>query len=165
MAGTTSDKLQGILNSKEDIRKAINEKGVTCGTGVALSEYAEKIRAIGQGGSSSLGMTIGGTQLSLLTGTYNATNLAIQQQPEDYTGPVGDYAMFVVIAVGEKLTFQWQWCAAGGDSWSNSGQDGNTTSILKVPITEARNGQMYKCVIQDGAGNTVTSNVATLIVG
>lgn len=165
MAGTTGDKLQGILNSKEDIRKAINEKGVKCDTSVVFSRYAEKIRAIEQGGSSGFGMTIGGAQLSLLTGTYNAMNLTIQQQPEDYTGPVGDYAMFIVIAVGEKLTFQWQWCSAGGSSWSNSGQDGNTTSILKIPITEARNGQMYKCVIKDGAGNTVTSNVATLIVG
>lgn len=165
MAGTTSDKLQGILNSKEDIRKAINEKGVKCDTSVVFSKYAEKIRAIEQDGSSGLGMNIKGTQLALLTGTYDAAKLAIQQQPEDYTGPVDDYAMFVVIAVGEKLTFQWQWCSAGGSSWSNSEQDGNKTSILKIPITEARNGQMYKCVIEDGAGNTVTSNVATLIVG
>lgn len=165
MAGTTSDKLQGILNSKEDIRKAINEKGVKCDTSVVFSKYAEKIRAIEQGGSSGLGMNIKGTQLALSTGTYDAAKLAIQQQPEDYTGAVDEDAFFVVIAVGANLTFQWQWCDAGRNSWSNSGQDGNTTSILKVPITEARNGQMYRCVIQDGAGNTVTSNMATLIVG
>ena len=165
MAGTTSDKLQGILNSKEGIRKAINEKGVKCGTDLALSKYAEKIRAIEQGGSSGLGMNIGGTKLSLLTGTYDATNLAIQQQPEDYTGPIDEDAFFVVIAVGANLTFQWQWCAADDDTWSNSSLDGSDTSIQKVPILERRNGQKYRCVITDGDGNTVTSNVATLIVG
>ena len=164
MAGTTSDKLQGILNSKEDIRKAINEKGVKCGTDVVLSKYAEKIRAIEQGGSSSLGKTIGGTQLSLLTGTYDAAKLAIQQQPEDYTGAVDEEAFFVVVAVGSKLTFQWQWCAADDDTWSNSSLDGSGTSIQKVPILERMNGQKYRCVITDGDGNTITSNVATLIV-
>lgn len=165
MAGTTSDKLQGILNSKEDIRKAINEKGVKCDTSVVFSRYAEKIRAIEQGGSSGIGMNIGGTQVSLLTGTYDSTNLAIQQQPEDYTGQVDEDAFFVVIAVGANLTFQWQWCAADDDTWSNSSLDGSSTSIQKVPILERRNGQKYRCVITDGDGNTVTSNVATLIVG
>ena len=165
MAGTTSDKLQGILNSKEDIRKAINEKGITCSKDVALSKYAEKIRAIKQGQSSGLGMNIRGTQLSLLTGTYDAAKLAIQQQPEDYTGAVDEDAFFVVIAVGEKLTFQWQWCAADDDTWSNSSLDGSDTSIQKVPILERRNGQKYRCVIMDGDGNTITSNIATLIVG
>lgn len=165
MAGTTSDKLQGILNSKEDIRKAINEKGITCSKDVALSKYAEKIRSIKQGQSSGLGMNISGTQLSLLTGTYDASRLAIQQQPEDYTGAVDEDAFFVVIAVGANLTFQWQWCAADDDTWSNSSLDGSSTSIQKVPILERRNGQKYRCVITDGDGNTVTSNVATLIVG
>lgn len=165
MAETTSDKLQGILNSKEAIREAIEYKGVSCEKTVPLSQYAEKIRAIEQGGSSGLGMNIKGTQLALSTGTYDATNLAIQRQPEDYTGLVDEDAFFVVIAVGANLTFQWQWCAADDNTWSNSSLDGSSTSIQKVPILERRNGQKYRCVITDGDGNTVTSNVATLIVG
>jgi hypothetical protein len=44
--GTTIEKLQGIVDSKEDIRLAINAKGVEVDTDVALSQYAERIDQI-----------------------------------------------------------------------------------------------------------------------
>lgn len=164
MAETTSDKLQGILNSKEAIRKAINEKGVECDKSVLLSKYAEKIRAIGQGGGSGLGLKIPGTIYSYAVGTYSGTPLQIINQPTDFTGAVNKKAFFVVEAIGKKLTYQWQWCPADGDTWSNSGQDGNATSILSVTITEARNGQKYRCIITNSDGTQTTSNVCVLHV-
>ncbi|MDR1883725.1 MAG: leucine-rich repeat domain-containing protein [Prevotella sp.] len=48
--GTTAQKLQAVLNSKEGIRQAINDKGVPVDTSVKLSGYAEKIRQISAGG-------------------------------------------------------------------------------------------------------------------
>lgn len=163
MASTTSHKLQNILDCKEAIRTAIDDMGVSCGKTVPFSRYAEKIRQIQQGGG--LGMVISGIILPISTGLYSGQKLTIQDQPVDYIGAVDESAFFVVIAVGVGISYQWQWCVAGGDSWSDSGQDGNATSILRVPITAARDGQMYRCVVSDSGGNQLTSNTATLIVG
>ena len=44
--GTTTDKLNGIINSKEAIRQSINNKGVTVTTGDTLASYASKIDSI-----------------------------------------------------------------------------------------------------------------------
>jgi hypothetical protein len=49
--GTTAQKLQAILDSKEDIRQAINDKGVPVSTGDPLDTYADKINQISGGGS------------------------------------------------------------------------------------------------------------------
>lgn len=162
MAGTTSDKLQGILNSKEDIRKAINEKGVSCEKTVPLSKYANKIKSISSGGG--LGLKIPGTVYSYAVGTYSGTPLQIITQPADFTGAVDTKAFFVVEVIGKKLTYQWQWCPADGDNWSNSSYDGNKTSILAITITEDRNGQKYRCVITNSDGTSVTSTVCVLHV-
>ena len=43
--GTTADKLQAILNSKADIKSAIESKNVVVGD-APLDEYADKIRSI-----------------------------------------------------------------------------------------------------------------------
>ena len=160
MAGTTSDKLQGILNSKEDIRKAINEKGVSCEKTVPLSKYANKIKSI----SSGIGLKIPGTVYSYAVGTYSGTPLQIITQPADFTGAIDKKAFFVVEVIGKKLTYQWQWCPADGDTWSNSSQGGNKTSILAITITEARNGEKYRCVITNSDGTSVTSAVCALHV-
>lgn len=162
MAETTSDKLQGILNSKEAIRAAIEYKGVSCEKTVPLSQYANKIKSISSGGG--LGLKIPGTVYSCAVGTYSGTPLQIINQPTDFTGAVNKKAFFVVEAIGQKITYQWQWCPANGDTWSNSGQDGNATSILSVTITEARNGQKYRCIITNSDGTQTTSNVCVLHV-
>jgi hypothetical protein len=47
--GTTADKLNGIVSSKEAIRQAIVSKGVDCDTTVPLAEYAGKIGSISGG--------------------------------------------------------------------------------------------------------------------
>ena len=52
MATTIEDKLRLAFASKEDIRNAIESKGVECQTDVPLSHYGDKIRAIRTGGGS-----------------------------------------------------------------------------------------------------------------
>lgn len=44
--GTISNKLQRIIDTKEDIRNAINEKGVEVDSSLVFKEYANKIREI-----------------------------------------------------------------------------------------------------------------------
>ena len=51
MAHTTEDKFRLAFSSKEDIRNAIEEKGVECGADVPFSHYGNRIRAIKTGGS------------------------------------------------------------------------------------------------------------------
>lgn len=50
MAGTTTEKLESALSSKEKVRTAIVAKGVACGTDVPFSEYGNKILSISAGG-------------------------------------------------------------------------------------------------------------------
>ena len=50
MAGTTADKLEAALRSKERVREAIEEKGIPCGADVPFSQYGNKIRSLGGGG-------------------------------------------------------------------------------------------------------------------
>lgn len=52
--GTTAEKLQAIIDSKEAIRQAIVDKGVSCDNTVPLDEYATKIGDISGGGGSNV---------------------------------------------------------------------------------------------------------------
>ena len=48
--GTTAQKLSKILDTKEEIRQAINDMGVECDTDIIFAEYPDKIRQISGGG-------------------------------------------------------------------------------------------------------------------
>lgn len=56
--GTTADKLQAILNSKADIKAAIESKDVTVGD-APLDEYADKIRSIDDKATTSQRYCVG----------------------------------------------------------------------------------------------------------
>ena len=102
------------------------------------------------------------------TETFSTSNdtPVITAQPEPFEGAVGETATFTVAATGTgTLKYQWQW-SSDGNTWVNAGLTGNKTDTLTVPITEARNGYQYRCVVTDGNGKTTTSNGAQLsIVG
>lgn len=55
MSGTIADKLHLLAETKENIRQAIENKGVAVGKSDAFSLYPEKINAISAGGTSSTG--------------------------------------------------------------------------------------------------------------
>ncbi len=100
-----------------------------------------------------------------LTATEATPKITITTQPADFTGEVGMDATFTVVAEGNgELTYQWQYQNVGSSNWKNSSQAGNKTATLTVPITAARDGQKYRCVITDAEGNTVATDAATLIV-
>lgn len=105
-----------------------------------------------------------GNTLTSDVATIHVVAIVITTQPVDFTGEVGTNAMFTVVAEGEGLSYQWQYQNSGGTTWGNSGMAGNDTDTLSVPITEARDGQKYRCVITDVDDNTLTSDVATLYV-
>ena len=88
---------------------------------------------------------------------------AITVQPRNYVGPVGGTATYTVEATGtEPLTYQWQYKASLG--WKNSPATGAKTATVSIDITEAKNGNQYRCIVSNSFGS-VTSNAATLTVG
>ncbi|MBR5371092.1 MAG: leucine-rich repeat protein, partial [Oscillospiraceae bacterium] len=87
---------------------------------------------------------------------------AITAQPQNASGKVGATAKFSVAATGTNLTYQWQFLSTSG--WQNSGMTGAKTATISVPITDARNGQQYRCIVTSGNGTNATSNAAKLTV-
>ena len=84
----------------------------------------------------------------------------ITQQPQNFTGRVGETASFSVAASGEDLTYRWQYKDIGG-SWTNSSFK---TPSISCKITAARDGRQYRCVITDANGTKVTSAAAAIRV-
>ena len=98
------------------------------------------------------------------TVTSNPVKLILRQpieitvQPVTYIGQVDDTAIFTIEAEGSNLTYQWQYRDVGG-SWKKSSA---TTTIVRCPVTAARIGREYRCVISDDQGNTLTSEAASI---
>ena len=100
--------------------------------------------------------------------TSNAATLTvlpkITAQPKSVTAAAGATAKFTVTASGAGLKYQWQYSMNNGSTWANSGMTGNQTDTVSVPATTARNGQMYRCIITDANGKTLTSSEVKLTV-
>ena len=93
------------------------------------------------------------------------TALKITAQPEAQTVASGAKATFTVGASGTGLTYQWQYSANGGSTWSNTTLSGYNTATLKVTASSTVNGRQYRCIVTDANGDTVTSDGAKLTVG
>ena len=108
------------------------------------------------------------TQVNIYLNTsYYIANgvLQIIKHPEDVTAQVGETAQFTVRALGEERTYKWQTSTNGGSSWINSSFISSTTATLSIPVTAARNGYMYRCIVTSADGkHLVTSEAATLTV-
>ena len=87
----------------------------------------------------------------------------ITAQPKSVTAAAGATAKFTVTATGAGLKYQWQYKYPDG-SWTNSGYSSAKTATLSVPVQARYNGILYRCVITDANGKTVTSNNAKLTV-
>jgi len=96
--------------------------------------------------------------------TLKIVTLKITTQPASVTLAKGKTATFKVIAKGTGLKYQWQFRKNAKGAWKKATNTGNKTATLKVPVTAARNGYQYRCVITDKYGNVINSNAATLKV-
>ena len=86
----------------------------------------------------------------------------ITVNPNNFTGKIGETAKFTVAASGTGLTYQWQFNDNG--AWKNSGMTGSKTVTLSVPITAARDGQQYRCVVTSSNGSSAESAAAAVLV-
>ena len=90
------------------------------------------------------------------------TELKIVKQPEDVQSQAGSIVTFKVEAQGEGLKYQWQTSSSNGARWGNTSLAGNKTATLSFTAPANYDGRLYRCIITDANGNTVTSNAAKL---
>lgn len=102
--------------------------------------------------------------LKITTSYYVYDELSIISQPQDVTCSLGDTVSFSVVADGYNLTYQWQYSTNDGSTWRNSSVGTPTNPTYVIEATAARNGNLYRCIIMDGYGNTLTSNAARLTI-
>ena len=95
-----------------------------------------------------------------LRGTFPV--LEIVSHPADRTVEENSDVSFRVMAIGNGPKYQWQ--VNGGSSWSDIfGADMPVLTLNSVQIS-SHNGNLYRCVITDSDGNTISSRAATLTV-
>ena len=96
--------------------------------------------------------------------TWVATTYpAVIHQPVNGTYYTGEVATFSVWAVGNDLSYQWQY-NLNGSGWKDSDHPGNKSTTLDVSATLAYNGCQFRCVVKDQNGETIISDAATLTV-
>ena len=96
------------------------------------------------------------------TAVLHVSPITIVTQPKNYTGRAGATAKFKVVAEGTGLKYQWQ--TNSGGKWVNSSLTGAKTATLSVPVTVARNGYKFRCIITDSKNNKLASKSASLSV-
>ena len=75
----------------------------------------------------------------------------------------GGTTNFSVNASGDGLTYQWQ--RNGTNILHNDSRfEGVSKAVLTINDVEVDDTGMYKCIVFNGAGDSVTSNEATLTV-
>lgn len=92
--------------------------------------------------------------------TIDEGGVGIASQPTDTTVVPGQNAVFTINAVGEGLTYQWQYSTDSGTTWID-------TSVKTASYTTAdttMNGCMFRCVIVNANSISVTSEAVTLNV-
>lgn len=93
-----------------------------------------------------------------------AKPLQIVKHPENAIAELGTKATFTVEASGDGLTYLWQCSSNGGASWYGSTAEGYKTNTLTIPVTESRNGYLYRCNVTDVTGAKLQSEPAKLII-
>jgi len=90
--------------------------------------------------------------------------LTFKSHPQNTTGSVGDNVTFTVTtSVDTGFTYQWQY-SKDGVKWSNTTMAGYNTDTLTVPVTAARNGYEYRCVLTGSKNSKIESKAAVLTV-
>ena len=90
------------------------------------------------------------------------TPVFIYSEPDDYSGPIGDTAIFLVGAEGDDITYQWQVFKNG--VWKNTSLTGNTSDLLEAEVLSSRDGMKFRCVVTDKYGNTAVSEECSINV-
>ena len=103
-----------------------------------------------------------GSGNSLHSSTVTISVLSITTQPDNVTVAADSNATFTVKATGSGLKYQWQYKKSGAASWSN--WNGRTTASTTATANATWQEMQVRCIVTDSAGNTVTSDAASITI-
>ncbi len=108
------------------------------------------------------------TDASGLRVTSNAATLTIKAFIADQSGDVGalpgSTVRFTVSAVGNGLTYCWQYRVTSDSAWVNSDRTGCDTDTLTVTAEDQLDGYQFRCLVTDDKGSTAVSQPAALYI-
>jgi group I intron endonuclease len=87
----------------------------------------------------------------------------LDKNPEAAEAFAGEQVFYEVSAVGENITYQWQYSKDGGKSWKNATEASADTPCLTVNVKEEKDGRYYRCRVKTKSGS-VYSKKAELTV-
>lgn len=143
--GTISDKLMRVINTKEDIRKALISKGYDVPTSIPFKEYAKMI--------SDLPCRVDSfPDIEGIVARYSALGLTNEQMEEnpvwkDLTGDGHDLQM---------KNFAWSGMSGVGGYVQNFNNFGNNLAADKVRIDERNSNSIKITILITGIGNTIS---------
>lgn len=112
-------------------------------------------------------VTSGGVWQAVADAAGGGIEFAITQHPIDMTVHSTNSVNFHVTAIGDGLTYQWQYKNTTG-TWKNSssttGYNTDTLTVAGMSGNTNRDGYEYRCVVTDSSGSVLTSNAAKLTV-
>ena len=88
------------------------------------------------------------------------SKVAITQQPKNVTGTWGSKVTASVKATGKGLKYQWYYANEGSTTYKKSSATGTKYAVT---MNEKHSGRKVYCVVTDQYGNSVKSNVVTLL--
>lgn len=83
----------------------------------------------------------------------------ITKQPTAKSVKTGKNVKFTLQAVGNNISYQWQFSSDGGETWTNSTGKGNQTNTLTVKAKKSYNGKLYRCKVKTSAGTVYSKKV------
>lgn len=83
----------------------------------------------------------------------------ITKQPTAKSVKTGKNVKFTLQAVGNNISYQWQFSSDGGETWTNSTGKGNQINTLTVKAKKSYNGKLYRCKVKTSAGTVYSKKV------
>ena len=90
-----------------------------------------------------------------------SSQVVITKQPESVNAATGRQFTLKVEAEGTGLKYKWQAQKPGESSWADFS---DTTASLTRTMSSTYNGWKIRCIVTDGNGNNVISDVITVIM-
>ena len=87
------------------------------------------------------------------------SDLAITEQPVSQNQVAGKKVSFSVTAEGNGLTYQWEYLRPWSTRWMKSGLSSAKTSTLSFTMSSAYDGIMFRCVVSNDSGKSITSYI------
>lgn len=93
--------------------------------------------------------------------TVKYGEIEIITQPESCKEISGKRVHLVVEAVGDGLSYQWQYLKKGRTAWADSGLSSAHNSTLTFKMSAGYDGMQFRCILTDENGQSVTSDEVT----